>query len=318
MRVSLPVILNEPLSGLQRACELEGLGHPMFEKAAKLDDSIMRASLYCVGLFTGFSSTRVRKRKPFNAMLGETFEYVSQEFRYFAEKVSHTPEQVVCSCLEGKNYIMTSYNKPKPTFSFGGGKGAVSFPPFGLFDVYFKNHDENISITKGTIWAKNIIFGGLYVDIGGSVECLNHKTKEKVKINFIEKKGDQSSYIEGHGYDAMGNIVTDISGTWLSEIFIKDRRTGKKELVWEEGPLLPDAHMNYYFNHLAVKLNQRVDGMKGVVAPTDSRWRDDIKYYEEGDADQADKVKFDIEEEQRRKRKLQEAGELKIEPNFFE
>lgn len=44
--------------------------------------------------------------------------------------------------------------------------------------------------------------------------------------------------------------------------------------------------------------------MKGVVSPADSRWRDDLRHYENGDFDQADSTKIDIEEEQRRKRKV--------------
>jgi hypothetical protein len=46
--------------------------------------------------------------------------------------------------------------------------------------------------------------------------------------------------------------------------------------------------------------------MVGVVSPTDSRFREDLRIYEEGEFDEADRVKFGIEEEQRRKRKLHE------------
>lgn len=46
--------------------------------------------------------------------------------------------------------------------------------------------------------------------------------------------------------------------------------------------------------------------MIGVVSPTDSRFREDLRIYEEGQFDEADKVKFEIEEEQRRKRKIHE------------
>ena len=58
--------------------------------------------------------------------------------------------------------------------------------------------------------------------------------------------------------------------------------------------------------------------MNGVVAPTDTRWRGDIQYYEQGDTETADSVKWEIEEEQRRKRALLEKGETTWEPQFFE
>ena len=56
---------------------------------------------------------------------------------------------------------------------------------------------------------------------------------------------------------------------------------------------------------MAVKLNQRVEGMEEVIAPTDSRWREDIALFEEGDKEQAQKVRNDLEERQRRKRRPQ-------------
>ena len=65
---------------------------------------------------------------------------------------------------------------------------------------------------------------------------------------------------------------------------------------------MDDAHLQYFFNEIAVQLNQRVEGMNGVVAPTDSRWREDIQLYEEGDVENADRLKVDYEIEQRRKR----------------
>ena len=46
--------------------------------------------------------------------------------------------------------------------------------------------------------------------------------------------------------------------------------------------------------------------MEGIVAPTDSRWRNDLRYFEEDLMEEADNQKVLIEEEQRRKRKLYE------------
>ena len=251
-------------------------------------------------------------------MLGETYEYVCEDFRFLGEKVRHIPEQIVSFELEGKNYVLNSHNIPKPKFGFNGGKGSVSVIPHGVFDIYFKNLDEHISVSKPNIHVKNLIWGGLYVDIDGCVECINHKTKEKVKIYFTEKKDNKNSFLEGYGFDSQGNKTLLITGTWLSEIKMKDLRSGQTETVWEEGPLINEAHLQYFFNDLSVRLNQRVDGMDGVVSPTDSRWREDIKLYEEGEADEADKVKYDIEEEQRRKRRQHERENYTWEPNFFE
>ena len=42
------------------------------------------------------------------------------------------------------------------------------------------------------------------------------------------------------------------------------------------------------------------------MAPTDSRWRSDLRNWEIGNEDEADRAKVVIEEEQRRKRRVME------------
>lgn len=72
-------------------CESISLGSKLFSKAAETEDSVKRAALTVVALGTAFATTKFRKRKPFNPMLGETFEYVTEDFRFLAEKVMHIP-----------------------------------------------------------------------------------------------------------------------------------------------------------------------------------------------------------------------------------
>ena len=57
----------------------------------------------------------------------------------------------------------------------------------GTNDIYFKEFDETITIQKPIILAKNIIYGGLYVDLDGKIVALNHKTGEKLVLNFHQK-----------------------------------------------------------------------------------------------------------------------------------
>ena len=82
--------------------------------------------------------------------------------------------------------------------------------------------------------------------------------------------------------------------------------------------MIPDAHLQYFFNKLSILLNYRSPQMIGKIPPTDSRNRNDIRLYEIGSTDEADEEKLIIETEQRRKRKLQEEGHLKLQPLFFE
>jgi len=50
--------------------------------------------------------------------------------------------------------------------------------------------------------------------------------------------------------------------------------------------------------------------MTGVIAPTDSRFRRDQRLFEEGEVDEAEAEKLEIEKQQRRVRKQVEDGEI--------
>lgn len=109
-QVSLPVILNEPLSAMQKVCEALGLGADLFEQGATHPDSMMRSVFHTIGFISAFNFAKIRKRKPFNPMLGETFEFVNDRFRFLSEKVEHIPKQISCYELEGKDYKITGYS----------------------------------------------------------------------------------------------------------------------------------------------------------------------------------------------------------------
>ena len=60
-------------------------------------------------------------------MLGETFEMVTDQYKFMVEKVMHVPEQINCFEMEGKDYIIRGYNKPKVKFLLNGGRGMMHF-----------------------------------------------------------------------------------------------------------------------------------------------------------------------------------------------
>jgi oxysterol-binding protein-related protein 3/6/7 len=77
-RVSMPVIINEPLGTLQKTCEMLVLYEQLLVRAAKHQDPLMRLTLATTAIVAGLNCVRVVRKKPFNPVLGETFEYVSE------------------------------------------------------------------------------------------------------------------------------------------------------------------------------------------------------------------------------------------------
>ncbi|KAJ3087225.1 Oxysterol-binding protein- protein 3, partial [Quaeritorhiza haematococci] len=114
--VAMPIALNEPLNLLQKLCE-ELEYSELLDAAAGTPDPVDRMVLVTAFAISAYSSTVNRAgRKPFNPLLGETYEAVRDDkgFRFVSEKVSHHPPIMACHA-ESKNYIFyqDSYIKTK-------------------------------------------------------------------------------------------------------------------------------------------------------------------------------------------------------------
>ena len=91
-KMTLPVSFNEPTSLLQRVAEdLEYTD--LLDIAADRSDSMERLVYVASYAASEYASTIGRVAKPFNPLLGETFEYVRPDkgYRFFVEQVSHHP-----------------------------------------------------------------------------------------------------------------------------------------------------------------------------------------------------------------------------------
>lgn len=73
--------------------------------------------------------------------------------------------------------------------------------------------------------------------------------------------------------------------------------------IWTAHPLPKGAEKMHNFTQFTIELNEPEDG----VAPTDSRLRPDQRMMENGEWDEANKKKLEIEEKQRTVRRRREA-----------
>jgi hypothetical protein len=57
-------------------------------------------------------------------------------------------------------------------------------------------------VTKGTPVVKNLFFGGLYVDLRGTIEAISHTTGCKIQVKLIERDSiSDKCRIEGECFD---------------------------------------------------------------------------------------------------------------------
>lgn len=83
-------------------------------------------------------------------MLGETYELVTEDFRYFSEQVSHHPP-ISAFVQEGKGYKILGSFYTKSKFGFGGGTGVMNVQNLTCQDYFFEQYNETITMTKPDI-----------------------------------------------------------------------------------------------------------------------------------------------------------------------
>lgn len=85
-KVTMPVIFNEPLSFLERMAEFMEYSK-LLRVAANQDNSVDRLKYVSAFVISSLSSNWDRLGKPFNPLLGETYEIERDDFRMVAEQV---------------------------------------------------------------------------------------------------------------------------------------------------------------------------------------------------------------------------------------
>lgn len=184
-KMSLPVILAEPTTLLQKAAEVNVAGDHYLVKAAASKETTLRM-VYCLGqLLTQHNFVKHRCKKPFNPMLGETYELVTEHYRFFAEQVSHHPP-VSAFLQEGRGYKVVGQGNSKQQFGFGGGKGLLYVTHVGAIDYIFED-GQTISVSsRPAVHVKNVVFGQVYMDFAGTATCINHQTGDRAEITFVQ------------------------------------------------------------------------------------------------------------------------------------
>lgn len=312
--ISMPVSANEPLSLLQRASEQLEYSQ-LLDSAASASSQSSNYRLLCVTAFaiSTLSSSRVKERairKPFNPMLGETFELVREDrgFRFVAEKVCHRPVRMACQAESEK---WTFAQAPMPTQKFWG-KSAELITE-GRVRIVLHSTGDRFTWTPATCFLRNIIAGEKYVEPVGNMTITNDANGEHAIVTFKSKGmfSGRSEDVVVQTFDSYGDeLPLGLVGKWTSHLNVTENGSPKLEQgpIWQAGELPPDVGKRYGFTSFAAQLNEITALEKGKLAPTDSRLRPDQRLLEDNEFENAETLKGRLEEAQRKRRK-EEADE---------
>jgi len=320
--VSMPVTANEPTSALQRLAESMEYSHLLDSAALSSLSPLERLMYIATFAITYFANNRVKERairKPFNPMLGETFELVREDlgFRFLAEKISHHPVKMACQAESLANGGWTFLQSPQPLQKFWG--KSVELNTEGRARVLIHAAGEQYSWSQATCFLRNVIAGEKYVEPVQSITVLCESTGMKAVATF-KAGGMFSGRSEEVTIELFDPRETEralplaVAGKWTESL----KRTDTGEMIWRVGGLVPDAPKVYGFTAFAATLNQTTEIETGRLPPTDSRLRPDQLALENGDVDSAEALKAKLEERQRARRKVLEVHGQPWAPRFFE
>ncbi|KAM6319510.1 oxysterol-binding protein-related protein 2 isoform 3-T5 [Podargus strigoides] len=299
-KITMPIVFNEPLSFLQRITEyMEHIY--LINKACSHADPLERMQAVAAFAVSAVASQWERTGKPFNPLLGETYELTRHNEAY----TWTNPTCCVHNVIIGKLWL-EQYGMVEIVNHSTGDKCVLNFKPCGLFG-------KELHRVEGYIQDKNR--KKLCVIYGKWTECLwctDPTMYETYKKN--EKRGGEQKKLKPSEDDikSENDEADDMPEVQDTVQFIP----GSK-LLWRINCRPPNSSQMYNFTSFAVSLNELEEGMEALLAPTDCRLRPDIRNMENGNMDVASKEKERLEEKQRAARKERAKDEVEWHTRWF-
>ncbi|KAF8114953.1 hypothetical protein N665_0030s0002 [Sinapis alba] len=322
-RVCLPVYFNEPISSLQKCFEDLEYSY-LLDRAyehGKSGNGLLRALNVAAFAVSGYASTEGRHCKPFNPLLGETYEadFPEKGIRFFSEKVSHHPTVIACHC-EGKGWKFWGDTNLRSKF-WG---RSIQVEPVGVLTLEFDD-GEVFQWSKVTSTIYNIILGKLYCDHHGVMQIRGNRqfscTLKFKEQSILERNPHQ---VNGFVEDVSGKKAATVFGKWddslyyvagdgVSKTKVSDPASNAS-FLWRRTKPPPNV-TRYNLTSFAITMNELTPGLEEMLPPTDSRLRPDQRHLENGEYEKANLEKQRLERRQRMSRQLQESG---WRPRWFE
>ncbi|KAL3850661.1 hypothetical protein ACJIZ3_012543 [Penstemon smallii] len=316
--VTLPVNIFEPMTMLQKMAELMEYSY-LLDQADECEDPYMRlvyASTWAISVYYAYQRTL----KPFNPILGETYEMVNHGgVTFISEQVCHHPP-MSAGHAENEHFTYDVTSKLKTKFL----GNSVDVYPVGRTRVTLKRDNVVLDLVPPPTKINNLIFGRTWVDSPGEMVMTNLTTGDKVVLYFQPCGwfGANRYEVDGYVYNANEEPKILMTGKWNEfmsyqpcDLEGEPLPGSEMEEVWRVAATPPNDKFDYtYFAH---KINSFDTAPKKLLA-SDSRLRPDRWALEKGDLSKAGAEKSRLEEKQRAEKRSREAKSDKFSPKWFD
>nr|XP_023889883.1 oxysterol-binding protein-related protein 3A-like [Quercus suber] len=301
--VTLPVLIFEPMSMLQKMAELMEYSY-LLDLADECEDPYMRL-MYATTWFISVYYALQRTWKPFNPILGETYEMVNHG------GITFISEQVSCLlCILVASVILQEV--------------ADIYMFVCRSRVTLKRDGVVLDLVPPPTKVNNLIFGRTWVDSPGEMVLTNLTTGDKVVLYFQPCGwfGAGRYEVDGYVYNAAEEPKILMTGKWNESMSYQPCDS--------EGEPLPGTELKeawrvakapendrFQYTHFAHKLNS-FDTAPKKLLESDSRLRPDRSALESGDLSQAGFEKSRLEERQRAEKRSRESKSHQFTPKWFD
>jgi len=320
--IAMPVTSNEPITILQKIAETFEYSQLLNEAALETnnDVKILKIASFAISNLGAMRIKERNLRKPFNPILGETFELVREDlgYRFLAEKIHHKPQIFAINC-ESQDWEVSFCLNPEQKFW---GK-SLEIINKGVVTLIFKNTGEIYKWQQPSTLLKNIIAGERYSEPANSIS-ISSSIGLKSVVEF--KKPSGGIFSAGKSEEVLIKVYSEkghhhdlfVDGKWTSELSLHNAKDPNFNVkIWQVSSLLNNYEQKYGFNEFTANLNDITTIEKGWIPFTDSRFRPDIQAYESGDLKNAEILKLEVEQKQRDRRKVLADSNQIHKPNFF-
>ena len=299
-----PVYFNEPISMGQKQCE-KFKYMDLLIKAGR-ENSREKQMCYISAFLIGEIFLNLgRSLKPFNPIIGETYEFFDNEkkFRFYSEQVSHKP-QVNAYIAETPEFAY--YGDTLNSTSFKIFKGSIELIFKNKSHVHLKKTGDHYIFNPPTVYVKGLMKPPLYNDYSGTTIIQNTKDASyRCELKFIEEGWTPNSLgnFEGTVFKDYETIAYLLKGNWTKEIYMTDPEGNNREDLLkldDTQEYIKNTIESYVLPEFSCKLNQITPELEKILPKNDSRFRMDMRLLEEKEeTEEAQNYKLRYEQKQR-------------------
>ncbi|OIW34546.1 hypothetical protein CONLIGDRAFT_9937 [Coniochaeta ligniaria NRRL 30616] len=241
-RVVLPTFILEPRSMLERITNF--MSHPeMLLPIPEIDDPVRRFAAVVKFYLSGWHIRPPGVKKPLNPILGEIFTCywdLPDKTRgyYISEQTSHHPPKSSYFYMVPEHHIRID-GTLKPRSKFLGNSAASLMEGTAILTLLNRGKDtskgERYILTQPNMYARGILFGKMKYELG------DHSVVRCPELGLVADIEFKTKGWVGGTYNAIGGVIRnentgqvlyELSGLWSEEMFIKETKTGHKEMFF--------------------------------------------------------------------------------------